>query len=101
MRKKKIVRKIKESNYGWSISSDNAWDALDAFVEAYGETYALESLAKAMGTDELAENMEYICRQHDFEGPWLDDYDEDEDEDYDDEEFEESKRKCWKRNNLL
>lgn len=80
-------RNLKESNYGWSISSDNAWDALDEFTEAYGAEYALDALARAMSTDELAENMEYICRMHNFSGSFLDGY-EDEDEDYEDEDYE-------------
>lgn len=82
--RKKSKRNLKEAeNYGWVVNSDEAWDALDAFTEVYGAEYTLESLAKAMGDDELAENLAYIFRMHDFREFYGEDDSDDEDLDED------------------
>lgn len=75
------LKKIKES-YS-DIDSSNAWDAYDLAIEYLGADELCEALAKAMGTDELEENLAYIFRM--YEIPFGDD---DEDDD-----FEESVRK--------
>lgn len=54
------IRKLKES-YS-DIWSDNAWDAYDIAMEYLGAEGLCEALAKAMGTDELANNLKYIFR---------------------------------------
>ena len=60
-------RKITSANnYGWIVDSSEAMDALDLFVEYFGEDTALEELAKALGDNELKENLEWICRQWGF-----------------------------------
>ena len=67
---KKLVnssRKITSANnYGWVVDSSEAMDALDLFVEYVGEDTALEGLARALGDNELKENLEWICRQWGF-----------------------------------
>jgi len=64
------------------INSSNAWDAYDTAIEYLGADGLCEALAKAMGTDELASNLEYIFRM--YEIPFGDD----------DEEFDESMRRA-------
>ena len=64
------------------INSSNAWDAYDVAMEYMGAEYLCEALAKAMGTDELAENLEYIFRV--YEIPFDDDEKLDEGVDYPD-----------------
>ena len=48
---------------GWEVDSSEVPEALDLFVEYFGEETALEEIARAMGTDTLEENLEWICRQ--------------------------------------
>ena len=48
---------------GWEVRSSDVPEALDLFVEYFGEEYALESIAKAMSSDTLKENIEWITRQ--------------------------------------
>ena len=71
-------RRLKESNYGWTIKSDSVLDALEAAEEALGTEGLLDNLVNAMSTDELKENLEFICRMNDIEGDFLEDFDEDE-----------------------
>jgi hypothetical protein len=71
------LKKIKES-YS-DIDSSNAWDAYNLAIEYLGADELCTALAEAMGTDELASNLEYIFRMHEI--PFGDD-DEDEDEDF-------------------
>ncbi len=60
---------------GWEVDSSDVPEALDLFVEYYGEEYALESIAKAMGSDTLKENIEWIARHWGF-GEELEEYDD-------------------------
>lgn len=53
------------------ITSSNAWDAYDTAIEYLGADGLCEALAKSMGTDELASNLEYIFRM--YEIPFGDD----------------------------
>lgn len=69
------LKRIKES-YS-DIDSSNAWDAYDLAIEYLGADGLCEALAKAMGGDELASNLEYIFRM--YEIPFGDDEDGDED----------------------
>lgn len=74
----KVEKKAGES-YGWVVNSDDAWDKLWLFVDYYGEKETLDALARAMGNDELSENLAYIFRMYDFrEG--CSDYEEEEEE---------------------
>ena len=45
---------------------DDVWDAYDYALETVGAGNLLDSLAKAMGTDELAANLVFIFRMNDF-----------------------------------
>lgn len=69
------------------INSSNAWDAYDTAIEYLGADGLCEALAKAMGTDELASNLEYIFRM--YEIPFGDD------------EFDESVNRRLRRNRRM
>lgn len=70
----KSSRKISSAvDGGWEVDSSDVPEALDLFVEYYGEDYALESIAKAMSSDTLEENIDWIARQWGF-GEELEDY---------------------------
>lgn len=60
-------KKVKSGeSYGWVVNTEDAWDKLWLFVDAVGEKEALEALARAMGNDELSDNLAYIFRMYDF-----------------------------------
>lgn len=71
-------RQIKSAiDGGWEVRSSDVPEALDLFVEYYGEETALEEIARTMSTDTLLENIEWIARQWGFgedlesvEGTW-------------------------------
>lgn len=54
------------NNYGWEVDSSDVPEALDLFVEYYGEEIALEEIARAMDSDTLDENIEWIARHWGF-----------------------------------
>ena len=64
------------------VNSNNAFDVLYDMVELFGCEEMLDALARAMGTDDLADNLTYICRQYE--------YDPNPDSDYVDESLTES-----------
>lgn len=67
-----MVSRNRRFNESYSdINSSNAWDAYDTAIEYLGADGLCEALAKAMGTDELASNLEYIFRM--YEIPFGDD----------------------------
>ena len=80
-------KRLKEENEGWVIPMDKAWDALDALVDEFGAEEILNSLALAMGTNELALTLEYVCREKGFKGNFIEGYEEDS-IDYNDDFFE-------------
>ena len=49
------------------VNSNNAFDVLYDMVELFGCEEMLNALARAMGTDDLADNLTYICRQYDYD----------------------------------
>lgn len=51
---------------GWEVRSSDVPEALDLFVEYFGEEDALEEIAKAMGDNVLQENIEWIAQQWGF-----------------------------------
>lgn len=55
-----------KENYN-DVNSDNAFDVLYNMIELFGCEEMLLSLAKAMGTSDLADNLTYICRQYDYD----------------------------------
>ena len=58
---------IKSANsYGWEVDSSEVPEALDLFVEYVGKETALEEIARAMGTDVLEENLDWVIRQWGF-----------------------------------
>ena len=61
----------REDNYGWSIKRGKELDALEEFIDVFGEEETLNSLVQAMGSDALRENLEYIFRQNDFNSSYL------------------------------
>lgn len=51
---------------GWEVDSSDVPEALDLFVEYFGEEDALEQIAQAMGSDTLEENIDWIAQQWGF-----------------------------------
>jgi hypothetical protein len=69
------LRKNKPMKESYSdIWSDNAWDAYDIAMEYLGAEGLCEALAKAMGTDALASNLQYIFRVNEI--PFMEDDEE-------------------------
>lgn len=58
-------------NYGWNLISGTEYDALEEYVEAVGAKYALESITRAMPSQDLKETLEYIFRNEDFNSIYL------------------------------
>lgn len=61
---RKVVKSA--NDYGWVVENDEASDALDMFVDVYGEEEALEALSKAMGKAELDDILDYLARTYDI-----------------------------------
>lgn len=74
----KKSKKVKSGeSYGWVVNPEDAFDKLSLWVEAVGAEAALDDLARAMGPDELSDNLAFIFRNNDFkEG--CSDYEEEE-----------------------
>lgn len=58
-------------DYGWNLISGTEYDALQEYVDAVGANYALDSITKAMPTQDLKEVLEYIFRNEDFNSIFL------------------------------
>lgn len=66
-RKNSKGRKITSANnYGWVVDSSEADKALDMWVEYVGEENALEDIARALSTDDLDDNIDWIAQQWGF-----------------------------------
>ena len=71
-------RKITSANnYGWIVDSSDAMKAYDMWVDYVGKESAVEDLARALSSDDLEENLEWICQQRGFaediedvQNPW-------------------------------
>ena len=62
-----MVKKNRQIRESYSdIDSNNVWDAYDIALEYLGAEELCGSLAKAMGTDALEENLKYIFRTWDI-----------------------------------
>ena len=61
---RKVIKSA--NNYGWEVDSSEVPEALDLFVEYVGKETALEEIARAMGTDVLEENLDWVIRQWGF-----------------------------------
>lgn len=66
-------------DYGWSLISGTENDALQEYVDAVGADYALNSITRAMPTQDLKEVLEYIFRNEDFNSIFLEKETTDED----------------------
>lgn len=63
----KKSKKVKSGeSYGWVVNPEDAFDKLSLWVEAVGAEAALDDLARAMGPDELSDNLAFIFRNNDF-----------------------------------
>lgn len=70
------MRNINSANdYGWEVLSDEAWDALDMWIDTVGEEAALEDISLAMGEDSLEKTLKYIIRNYDL-SEYVEDYDD-------------------------
>ena len=84
------TRKLKEDNYGWSISYDMLDEAYEQMCEAFGKEDLDAQIVDALDRTELKACLEFICRMNDFEGDFLEGYADKEDENDYDEGFDES-----------
>lgn len=58
---------VKRLNESYSdINSDNVWEALDIAAEYLGDAGLYNAIAKAMGTDALADVLKYIFRVYEI-----------------------------------
>ena len=60
------MKYIKMLSNGEYMDNVDMWEAFDEIAEELGPEEFLNALAKAMGTDELKENMRYIIRAYDL-----------------------------------
>ena len=67
---------INKLNRGEYLDTVDLWEAFDEIAEALGVEGFLNALAKAIGTDELKENMQYIIRCYDLAEPEEEDKEE-------------------------
>lgn len=63
----KFTKLFAAENGGWVVEESKANEMLQLYADYVGSEHALEALARAMGNDELFENLEYIFRVEEFE----------------------------------
>ena len=51
---------------GWEVKSSEVPEALDMFVEYFGEETAVDEIARSMGTDTLNDNLDWVIRHWGF-----------------------------------
>ena len=74
----------KNEDYGWEIIRGKEFEAFEEYVELVGEKHALDSIVRAMGTEELGNTLAFIFRNEDFNNSsYLVNDDSDEEDDYD------------------
>ena len=49
------------------MENSKVWDALDSARQQMGDTYFLDALTRAMGTDSLDEYLKYISRMYELD----------------------------------
>ena len=49
------------------MENSKVWDAVDSARQQMGDTYFLDALTRAMGTDKLGEYMEFISREYELD----------------------------------
>lgn len=49
------------------MENSKVWDALDSAREQMGDTYFLDALTRAMGTDSLVEYLKFISREYELD----------------------------------
>lgn len=59
----KYIKMLANDEY---MDNVDLWEAFDEIAEELGAQEFLTALAKAMGTDELKENMKYIIKAYDL-----------------------------------
>lgn len=67
-------------DYGWSVKRGEEFELLHDLIDAFGAEEVLLNLAQALGTDELSENLAYLCRMFDFSSRHLGGESDDEEE---------------------
>lgn len=60
------LKKKSGESYGWVVNSEDAFDKLQLWIDTVGAEAALDDLARAMGPDELSDNLAFIFRNNDF-----------------------------------
>lgn len=59
----KYIKMLADDEY---MDNVDLWEAFDEIAERLGPEEFLNALAKAIGTDELKEDMQYIIRAYDL-----------------------------------
>jgi hypothetical protein len=62
---------IVKEDYGWEIQRGSEWEAFEDALEVFGAEKLAEELARAMGNQELGENLAFIFRNWDYRSPYL------------------------------
>lgn len=65
--KKNSNNKVAGESLGWVVESDEAWDKWELWKQQVGGEEAGDDLARALGNNELADNLAYIFRMNDFQ----------------------------------
>lgn len=65
----------------WTLDNNMVTDALEQYVNDVGYEYALNSITKALPTQELKETLEYIFRMEDYDSDYFEDEEEEEEND--------------------
>lgn len=83
-------RSFRESGYdyqGVEVRRGEEWEAFEDALEVFGADTLVQEIVRALDTNELREVLSFIFRMHDYESPYLKDFD------YNDDTFFESRRK--------
>lgn len=74
---------LTEDNYGWQVKPGEEWDLYYELCDAWGEEDVNKQIVESLGTQELGECLEFICRMNDFDSTHFEGH-EDDDSDLDD-----------------
>lgn len=74
---------LTEDNYGWQVKPGEELDLYYEMCDAWGEEDVNRQIVESLGTQELGECLEFICRMNDFDSTHFEGH-EDDDSDLDD-----------------
>lgn len=73
-------KKLTEDNYGWQVKPGEEEALYEELCYAWGADDVNMQIVQAMGTQELGEYLEFICRMNDFDSVHFEGHEEDEEE---------------------